>query len=233
MLSTQFLASCLRQSHPSNDVVSSLPGPRSMKSTLQSKFISSILPHLIDGAIDPSNYRTVLKQIHNQAVSNTISSLNANLLLGTIPPPISPSEKRLTRIQRTTLAQLRSGHCKLLGDYKVLTGLGTSAICHECLFRRQTVPHLFNCDAAPTQLTVRDLWVNPVTIMEHLVSLSHLSPLWCLLTRLSPRLRRSRLLKVFRMSCLQANGIRGHNNEFGAFRVFLVMSDHFFPKLAH
>ena len=114
MLSTQFLASCLRQSHPSHAVVASLPGPRSMKSTLQSKFITSILPHLIDGVLDPSNYRAVIRQIHTQAVSNTISSLNENPLLGTLPPPISPSETRLTRAQRTTLAQLRSGHCKLL-----------------------------------------------------------------------------------------------------------------------
>ena len=95
----------------------------------------------------------------------------ANRLLGTPPPPISPSESRLTRMQRTTLAQLRSGHCRLLGNYKVLTGISNSALCPQCLFRRQTVPHIFNCDAAQTDLTLRDLWINPVKVVGFLVSL--------------------------------------------------------------
>ena len=34
------------------------------------------------------------------------------------PPPISNSEKELTRKERSTLAQLRSGYCRLLGSYK-------------------------------------------------------------------------------------------------------------------
>ena len=148
-----------------------------MKNTLQSRFLPSLESHLVNGAIDPSSYNAVRNRIHTQAVASTIASLDANPLLGTSPPPISPSERRLTRLQRTTLAQLRSGHCKLLGDYRVLTGLGSSAICPECLFRRQTVPHIFNCDAAPTQLTVRDLWTNPVTTVEFLVTLSSFSTL--------------------------------------------------------
>ena len=34
------------------------------------------------------------------------------------PLPISNSEKELTRKERPTLAQLRSGYCRLLGSYK-------------------------------------------------------------------------------------------------------------------
>ena len=74
----------------------------------------------------------------------------ANVILGTIPPAISPSEISLPRIQRTTLAQLQYGHCKLLNVYKVLLKHTISALCTECLFRRQTVTHIFNCDAVPT-----------------------------------------------------------------------------------
>ena len=148
-----------------------------MKNTLYSKYLPSIESLLVNGAVDPANRTRLLNEIHTQAVKNTISKLDVNPLLGATPPPVSSSESRLSRTQRTTLAQLRSGHCKLLGDYKVLTGLGTSAICPECLFRRQTVPHLFDCDAAPTHLTVRDLWINPVTVVEFLVILSSFSTL--------------------------------------------------------
>ena len=34
------------------------------------------------------------------------------------PPPISKSERELTRKERSTLAQVRSGYCRLLGSYK-------------------------------------------------------------------------------------------------------------------
>ena len=175
MLCTQFLANCYRDDHPSNAVVTLPSGPRSMKNTLQSKHLPLLEPHLVNGGIE--NYNHTLKAIHTQSVSNTITSLDPNPILGVTPPPISPSERRLSRIQRTTLAQLRSGHCRFLGDYRVLTGRSTSAVCPECLFRRQTVPHIFQCDACPTQLSLRDLWVNPVTVVEFLVSLSSFSTL--------------------------------------------------------
>ena len=177
MLCTQFLASSLRLSHPSHEVVTSPSGPRSMKSTLQSKFSASVEPYLSNGVVDPASYTEVIKEIHTQAVRSTISKLGVNPLLGAPPPPISPSERRLMRIQRTTLSQLRLGHCKLLGDYKVRVGLGSSALCPECLFRRQTVPHIFDCDSAQTTLSLRDLWTNPATVVDHLVSLPTFSSL--------------------------------------------------------
>ena len=172
MLSTQHLASSLRPSHPSNAAVKEPSGPRSMKHTLQSRFLPTLTPHLdARGNIDPADYKKVRKSVHTVSVASIISRLEPNRLLDTQPPPISPSESRLSRIQRTTLAQLRSGHCRLLGDYKVLTGISNSALCPQCLFRRHTVPHIFNCDAVPTLLTLRDLWINPVKVVELLVSL--------------------------------------------------------------
>ena len=179
MLCTQFLVSASRPTHPSNAIVSIPSGPRSMKKTLQSAFQSQLDPHLADGPVDQGNYNSIKKAIHTQAVQNTISALGPNPLLGTLPPSVSPSEKRLSRIQRTTLAQLQSGHCHFLGDYKVLTGRSTLALCPECLFRRQTVPHIFQCDACPTNLSLRDLWVNPVTVVQQLlVNLSSFATLF-------------------------------------------------------
>ena len=104
MLCSQFLASSLCPSHPSNAVVTAPPGPRPMKHTLKSKYFSSVEPLLVNGSVDTANHRATLSQIHTQAVNNTISKLEPNPLLGTTPPPISPSESRLPRNQRTTLA---------------------------------------------------------------------------------------------------------------------------------
>ena len=176
MLCTQFLASCSRDSHPSNDIITQSSGHHSMKDTLQSKFSDALLQHAPDGVND-DNYKQILQDIHTSSVKRTISNLRPNLLLDAQPPNISPSEQRLTRLQRTTLAQLRSSHCSLLGDYKVLTGRSTSALCPECLLRRHTVRHLFDCDARPTSLTMRDLWVNPVLVVDFLVSLPSFSTL--------------------------------------------------------
>ena len=96
MLCTQFLASSYRDDHPSNAVVTLPPGPRSMKNTLQSKHLPLLEPHLVAGKI--RNYKDTLKAIHTQAVSNTISSLDPNPVLGATPPPI------FSYLQRTTLA---------------------------------------------------------------------------------------------------------------------------------
>ena len=142
-----------------------------MKQTLSSKHHSVVSEFLSNGVIELDNFKPALDSIHTSAVRDSIRSLGPNPLLGVCPPPIAASEKRLSRIQRSTLAQLRSGQCQLLNDYKVLTGRGTSAICPECLIRRHTVPHLFNCDAAPTTLSLVDLWENSVTVTRFLVNL--------------------------------------------------------------
>ena len=177
MLSAQFLVSCSRPSHPSHQVVLEPPGSRKMKSTLASKHSDRVSPHLTNGVVDPSLYRQSLTSIHSDAVKQTIASLDVNPLLGTPPPPISASEASLTRLQRSTLSQLRSGQCHLLNDYQVLTGRGPSALCPECLHRRHTVPHLFNCDATPSDLTLVDMWINPILVKTFLVTLPAFSSL--------------------------------------------------------
>ena len=115
--------------------------------------------------------------IHTNAVASSISNLSVNPVLGHSPPEIAPSEKRLTRLQRTTLSQLRSGHCKLLNEYATRIGKSSTAICPECLIRRHTTKHLFQCDAVPTTFTVSDLWKNPVSVASFLQTLPSFSSL--------------------------------------------------------
>ena len=171
MLSSQYLVSALRPIHPSHAVVTAPSGPRNMKASLSSKHLLDVSPHLTDGVVDPVSYPTILKSIHTSSVASSIAALGNNRLLGAPPPPISTSEISLSRGQRTTLSQLRSGFCKLLNDYRLILKKTTSAICPECLIRRHTATHLFNCDAVPTDLSLRDLWTNLVDVMNFLLTL--------------------------------------------------------------
>ena len=179
MLSQQSLASALRPNHPSHVVVTAPPGPRHMKDTLHSKHIAAISPLLSNGTTDPATYRATLKTIHTESVSRVADDPNYNFsrILGGTRPYISPSESSLSRAERSTLAQLRSGQCHLLQDYQLRIGKSTSAVCPECRYRRHTVNHLFTCDARPTNLSTRDLWVNPITTVEFLRTLPSFSSL--------------------------------------------------------
>ena len=111
-------------------------------------------------------------------VTGAISNHEFSQILGGPRPDINPSESSLSRAARATLAQLRSGTCHCLEEYKLMVGRSTSALCPECRYRRHTVPHLFDCDARPTDLTVGDLWSDPVasfTFLSSLPSFSHLA----------------------------------------------------------
>ena len=179
MLGAQYLASSLRPSHPSHAIVTAPNGNRDMKKTLYQKHITTVEPFLSNGVLDPLNYKAAISGIHTSAISASIAKLQVpNVVLGSVPLAISPSEVSLPRIQRTTLAQLRSGHCKMLNDYRVLLKHTELALCPECLFRRHSVRHIFNCDAAPTILTTKDLWTNPVDVTVFLRTLPSFAPIF-------------------------------------------------------
>ena len=91
-----------------------------------------------------------------------------NRVLGASPPDISPLESLLPRSVRTTLVQLRSGHCRLLNSYKARITSSISDVCPECGVAPHSVEHLFNCQSHPTQLTVQDLWDNPAAVADFL-----------------------------------------------------------------
>ena len=178
MLSQQALVSALRQSHPSHAVVTAPEDPRRMKETLATRHRSHVSSLLTNGVVPPSEYKGALKTIHSNAVSSAIDRHENSRILGGPRPQINPSESTLSRAERSTLAQLRSGECQSLNNYLAKVGRATSAICPECRFQRHTVHHLFTCDARPTDLSVRDLWTDPVASISFLKTLpafSHLA----------------------------------------------------------
>ena len=129
-------------------VVTAPRGPRAIKETLGSRHGNWLTPYLMNGTVDPACYRDTLKKIH----TNVIAKLSTeNAVLNAVPPEIDATEKRLTRIQRTTLSQLRSGSCKLLNNFKVMLGHAQSALCPECMLSH-----------GPTHIPMRRLSNHPL-----------------------------------------------------------------------
>ena len=84
-------------------------------------------------------------------------------------PPISNSEKELTRKEHSILAQLRSGYCRLLGSFKRRIKKDASLdVCAVCGMTPRDVNHLFVCPAHPTTLIPSDLWSRPTDAVREL-----------------------------------------------------------------
>ena len=143
LLSAQYLARCLEPENVNNSITTKDTPKRRIKERLFTRHHSNVELMMI------ANDR---KAIHTKAVNKAVNSQRRNVVLDVRPPLINVSEKELTRKKRTTLAQLRSGHCKLLGSYKIP---------HD-------VKHLFNCPAHPTKMTPSDLWNRPVDAIREL-----------------------------------------------------------------
>ena len=145
-------------------------------------------PHLQDGVIPPGAYRDAIKDIHTSVVRDTISKMKPNRVLGVRPPKVSVSEQCLPRRSRVVLAQLRTGFCARLNDYKYRIGASDCDNCPECLDLPASVAHLFECPQHPTNLSKTDLWTNPCEVLNFL----HLWPDFSDLEAAPPQLRRRR-----------------------------------------
>ena len=162
LLSTQYLARCLKPENVNNSITTS-DTKRRMKETLFTRHRSTVKPMII------AKDRTTPQAIHTKAVNQAVNSQRRNVVLDDRPPLINISEKELTRKERTTFAQLRSGHCRLLGSYKSrIKKNAILNICADCVKTQHDVKHLFNCLAHPTILTLSDLRSRPMDIIREL-----------------------------------------------------------------
>ena len=172
MISFQLLATCLQPNHPSRQVVIADPGPRDKKTTLKKACYDQIGDLLVTDPVSQEGYIVDIKEarreIHTRAVEMAISSRSPNRVLGGAAPDVDVAETSLPRGARTTLAQLRSGFCSSLEDFKHRIGLSPSPLCPCCRQEEHTVRHLFQCDSHPTTLTPVDLWQRPETALEFL-----------------------------------------------------------------
>ena len=140
------------------------PPKRRMKETLFTRHRSTVEPMIIT-----KDKKATLQAIHTMAINQAVTSLRRNVVLDDRPPLINISEKELTRREHTTLAQLRSGHCKLLGSYMSRISKDASLdVCADCSNTPHDVNHLFNCLAYSTTMTPLDLWNRPVDAIREL-----------------------------------------------------------------
>ena len=98
-----------------------------------------------------NNRKATLQAIHSDVVNKAVKDQKNNIVLDGLPHPINDSEKDLTRKERATLSQLRSGYCKLLCSYKSRIKKDASLdVCADCGKTPHDVKHLFACPAHPT-----------------------------------------------------------------------------------
>ena len=113
-------------------------------------------------SINEKSYKSVLKSIHTECVSSTLSKYPVNRVLGLKPPTLSTEEKSLPRVARTELSRLRSGFSPNLNYYLHRLDENIEDKCPECGQTPHDTVHLFNCPSNQTELSVLDLWKKPV-----------------------------------------------------------------------
>ena len=156
LLSAQYIVHCLDTENACHHITT-LDHPQSeMKKTRFTRHNQTVLPLLANST------KASLQAVHTSFVNTAINNMTDNIVLNYRPPSISDEEIYLTRRQRDTLSQLRSGYCKLLNSYKKRLKQTYSSSYPDCGMDPQDVPHLFNCTAYPTTLTPESLWDRPV-----------------------------------------------------------------------
>ena len=96
-----------------HSITTSATPERQMKETLYIRHRNAVEPMMVK-----NNRKATLQVLHTDAVDKAVNGHERNVVLDGRPPPISSSESDLTRKERSTLAQIRSGYCSLLGASK-------------------------------------------------------------------------------------------------------------------
>ena len=144
---------CLEPGNVCHSIATSETPKRQMKETLFTRHRNTVEPILL-----ANNRKATLQAIHSDAVNKAVKDQKKNIVLDCLPHPINDSEKDPTRKERATLAQLRSGYCKLLGSYKSRIEMDASLDgCADCSKTAHDIKHLFACPAYTTTLIPLDL----------------------------------------------------------------------------
>ena len=165
LITKQFLLSNHLPGHPGQKHLQRPPEARQMKRTARqhSTELNNIVP-----INDRSDFKRGLKSLHTSTVTSVISNYSNNRILNHQPPEIHRSELTLTRKARCSLSQLRSGFSKKVNEYNHRLNEEIANTCPFCHTSPHDVPHLFNCNNNPTELTTIDLWKKPVEVARFL-----------------------------------------------------------------
>ena len=137
LLSAQYFARCLEPGNVCHPITTRAIPERQME-TLYTRHRNTVEPMMVK-----NDRKATLQAPHTAVVVKAVQCHERNVVLDGRPPHISNSEKELT-----TLAQLRSGYCRLLGAYKRRIKKDANLdVCAECGTTPHDVKHLFVCPA--------------------------------------------------------------------------------------
>ena len=133
------MARCLEPGNVCHPITTRDTPERQMKETLYTRHRNTVELMMVN-----NDRKATLQVLHTAAVVKAVQCHERNVVLDGRPPPISNSEKELTRKERSTLDQLRSGYCRLMGSYKSRNKKGGSLdVCADCGTTPHDVKHLF------------------------------------------------------------------------------------------
>ena len=97
LLSAQYLARCIEPGNVCYPITTRATPERQMKETLYTRHRNTV-----DPMMDEKDRKATLQALHTDAVDKAVKSHERNVVLDGRPPPISNSEKDLTRKERST-----------------------------------------------------------------------------------------------------------------------------------
>ena len=92
LLSAQYLARCLEPGNVCHPITTRATPERQMKETLYTRHRNTVEPRMVK-----NNRKATLQALHTDAVDKAVESHAWNVVPDGRPPPISSSEKDLTR----------------------------------------------------------------------------------------------------------------------------------------
>ena len=168
LISQQFALACRLPQHHCHQLCHRPPDDRpERRRSLIGRFKPNIQQYLAEEPLSNTSYKSAISGIHQDVVKTVIEGSSSKLLNGR-PPPIATAEQTLSRKKRIILAQLRTGHSRILGQYMNKIDPTTRNHCHNCGHLPHDTHHRFECASKPTTQTVESLWMLPFETAKHL-----------------------------------------------------------------
>ena len=168
LISQQFAIACHLPQHPCHQLCHRPPDDRlERRRSLIGRSKPNIKQYLAEERLNNTNYKSAISSVHQDAVRTVIESSSSKLLNGR-PPPIATVEQTQPRKTRTILAQLRTGHSRILDQCMNRIDPTARNHCHNCGQSPHDTHYLFDCPSKPTTLTVESLWTAPTEAAKHL-----------------------------------------------------------------
>ena len=161
LISKQFAMTCHLPQHPCHQLCHRPPDDRSeRRRSLIGRLKPDIQQYLAEEPLSNTSDKSAISSIHQDAFRTVIEGSSSNLLNGR-PPPIATAEQTLSRKTINILAQLRTGHSRILGQCMNRIDPTARIHCHNCVQSPHDTHNLFYSPSKPTTLTVESLWSAP------------------------------------------------------------------------